>query len=405
SPINLGFQVMGWLYGTDFGDALCKTVNCGYDPDSSGGSIGSWLGIRAGLSALPRKWIEPFGTGLSTNESWGGVRHLTDGTTPIPTDIVELTDKIMVQAERVLRHHGVEIREGRINVGDDDLVADDSVRELWHRSPWRVDHVRRHLAVGVEYGGTAAVATDRPTRLDLVLTNPHPDPVTVQLRPLPPEGWRVELGDGGTGSAIELAAAGEARVELQVTVADRSALRQRNQVLLVLDAAGYPVMDPVAVPLVGAQAWRALPADGRTGIDELPDRDRPSEDWREFSVDGNALPLARLLADGPVFLQSFWQADRDTEVRLGVDCTVGAAAWFNGDALFDVPGPRRIRPSLGPAEEVSGVVTARPGFNELLIRVDPPTDGTEPAGHVVLSTPDRLRNAITHLGRTRFPWD
>src|SRR5690606_41918009 len=68
---------------------------------------------------------------------------------------------------------------------------------------------RRHLAVGVEYGGTAAVATDRPTRLDLVLTNPHPDPVTVQLRPLPPEGWRVELGDGGTGSAIELAAAGE----------------------------------------------------------------------------------------------------------------------------------------------------------------------------------------------------
>src|SRR5690606_3313330 len=120
---------------------------------------------------------------------------------------------------------------------------------------------------------------------------------------------------------------------------------------------------------------------------------------------GSARRRAGLLADGPVFLQSFWQADRDTEVRLGVDCTVGAAAWFNGDALFDVPGPRRIRPSLGPAEEVSGVVTARPGFNELLIRVDPPTDGTEPAGPVVLSTPDRLRNAITHLGRTRFPWD
>ena len=29
--------MIGWLYGTDFGDALCKTVNCGYDTDSSGG--------------------------------------------------------------------------------------------------------------------------------------------------------------------------------------------------------------------------------------------------------------------------------------------------------------------------------------------------------------------------------
>lgn len=85
SPINLGFQTIGWLYGDDFGDALCKTVNCGYDTDSSGGSIGSWLGIDAGISQLPQRWIEPFGMGLSTNESWGGVRHLSDGSTPIPS--------------------------------------------------------------------------------------------------------------------------------------------------------------------------------------------------------------------------------------------------------------------------------------------------------------------------------
>jgi len=30
-PINLGFQTIGWLYGEDFGDSLCKAMNCGYD--------------------------------------------------------------------------------------------------------------------------------------------------------------------------------------------------------------------------------------------------------------------------------------------------------------------------------------------------------------------------------------
>jgi ADP-ribosylglycohydrolase len=401
SPINLGFQVIGWLYGTDFGDAMCKTVNCGYDTDSSGGSIGSWLGIRAGISQLPEKWIEPFGTGLSTNESWGGVRHLTDGTTPIPTNIIELTDKIIVQAERVLRHHGVVITGGGIEIDDADLVADDSVRELWHRSPWRVDHVRRHLAVGVDYGGNAAIAAGRATNLELIVSNPHPDPITVQLKALAPGGWQC-----ADPIAVELPAASEQRVGMAVTARDRTAIEQRNQLLITLDAAGYPAMDPVSVPLVGAQAWRVHRDSPATTLDDLGDRNRPSGDWTELSVDGNALPLAELLADGgPIFLQSFWEATAATEVRLGIDCTVGAAAWFNGTSLFAVPGPRRIRPSLGPAAEVSGVVTVHPGFNELVIRIDPPADGTTPEGHVVLATPDRLRNGITHLGRTRFPWD
>ena len=52
----MGFQVIGLLYGADFGDAMCITVNCGYDTDSSGGTIGSWVGIIEGSDA---GWASP----------------------------------------------------------------------------------------------------------------------------------------------------------------------------------------------------------------------------------------------------------------------------------------------------------------------------------------------------------
>ena len=53
SPLNLGFQTIGWLYGEDFGDAICKAVNCGWDTDCTAATLGAILGIIGGASALP----------------------------------------------------------------------------------------------------------------------------------------------------------------------------------------------------------------------------------------------------------------------------------------------------------------------------------------------------------------
>ena len=55
SPINLGFQTIGWLYGKDFGDTLCTTVNCGYDTDCTGATVGALLGILGGRAGLPAR--------------------------------------------------------------------------------------------------------------------------------------------------------------------------------------------------------------------------------------------------------------------------------------------------------------------------------------------------------------
>ena len=61
---NHGFTIIGLLYGKDYGDKLCKAVNCAYDTDCTGATFGSLLGIMHGTSIIPEEWRKPIGDGI-----------------------------------------------------------------------------------------------------------------------------------------------------------------------------------------------------------------------------------------------------------------------------------------------------------------------------------------------------
>ncbi len=92
---NHGFIILGWLYGEDFGDRLCKAVNCGYDTDCTGATLGSVLGIVGGTSAIPAEWSDPVGAGI--------VLHKFTGDCGAPKTLDELTDRTVAAAERSVR--------------------------------------------------------------------------------------------------------------------------------------------------------------------------------------------------------------------------------------------------------------------------------------------------------------
>lgn len=89
---NHGFTIIGWLYGKDFGDKLCKAVNCGYDTDCTGATLGSLLGILNGTAGIPEKWRTPVGTDIV-------VHKFTRNFTP-PRNLQELTDRTVALAEK-----------------------------------------------------------------------------------------------------------------------------------------------------------------------------------------------------------------------------------------------------------------------------------------------------------------
>jgi len=91
---NHGFAILGWLYGRDFGDALCKAVNCGYDTDCTAATLGATLGILRGADGLPARWVEPVGTEI--------VLHKFTGDLPgAPANVDELTRRVLNLHERM----------------------------------------------------------------------------------------------------------------------------------------------------------------------------------------------------------------------------------------------------------------------------------------------------------------
>ena len=90
---NQGFIIIGLLYGADFGDRLCKAVNCGYDTDCTGATLGSLLGILGGTACIPEKWSGPVGERI--------VLHKFTRISGAPLSVGELTDRTVAMAEKL----------------------------------------------------------------------------------------------------------------------------------------------------------------------------------------------------------------------------------------------------------------------------------------------------------------
>jgi ADP-ribosylglycohydrolase len=112
APQNHGFTVLGWLYGTDYGDKLCKAVNCGYDTDCTGATLGSVLGILGGTAGIPAKWRDPIGESI--------VLHKFTGDCDPPADVAELTARTEVVARRMLAE-----RSDTAAIGESGALPDD----------------------------------------------------------------------------------------------------------------------------------------------------------------------------------------------------------------------------------------------------------------------------------------
>ncbi|MGI5288997.1 ADP-ribosylglycohydrolase family protein [Nonomuraea polychroma] len=399
SPVNLGFQVIGLLYGADFGDALRTTVNCGWDTDSSGAAIGSYLGILAGRSGLSEDWTAPLGESIATNESWGGVRNLAG---LVPATLAELTDRIRAVG---LRRHG---GDGVLRTREEDLYADASIAELWAASPTVVGYPGPDLQVSVDYGKGPAVVAGRAKEISTTVRNRRRVPLTVHCALAVPEGWKAPQAQDA-----ELPPGGSTTLTWQVEVPDRAGLEPANRLLLQVSPADRPEPPAVPVVLLGAAAYRI--SGPYRAADEAMERTREG-DWREVFAPGHAVPLDGEF-DGPgvLYVQTFAHAPRPLEAWLAVEATCPVAFWANGEpvaataateaGLATGAGSRGIRPCHRGSPGSSGPVALREGWNEVLIKLVRGEGAPPVECHVLFATNDRFRAALTELGRTRFPWD
>lgn len=134
APQNIAFTVLGLLYGQDFGDSICKAVNCAYDTDCTGATLGAILGIMGGRESLPSKWIEPIGDKIKVSKVVNGFNT--------PSNLDELTDRTVRAGRKVLSYWDapVHVLEDGKYISDREASKDDSITDWSMDFKSRLDH-------------------------------------------------------------------------------------------------------------------------------------------------------------------------------------------------------------------------------------------------------------------------
>lgn len=343
APQNLGFVILGLLYGEGFGDSLLTCVNCGYDTDSTGAALGSILGILRGKDGIPEEWVEPIGHAVVTRPQVTGF--------PQPDDLGELTDRTLAMARRVIAARDLPVRIAaaeptRVPPGAADSLSDPESgidpRPLWDRSSRvrtcrlpRGSRAAASLTVTVDFGeGGPAIGKGEVKELDVTLANDSTGARSGELGLSVPDGWTgpdprtydLEPGD-------ELAWSATVRADDALEPVTDLALEIRR------DHDGSPwATEAVDLPLVAATHWRVEDPDGS---------------GTEAVVPGNRIDVADVTGasePGTYTLRTTLVNPRDRRLAIEIRTAAAVTAWLDGETIVD----------RGAAEEPDMLVGGEP---------------------------------------------
>ena len=184
---NHAFTIIGWLYGQDFGERLCKAVNCGYDTDCTGATLGSVLGIIGGMAAIPDEWREPVGESI--------VLHKFTEDIEAPADLEELTEQTVGLGKQMLakRSELAEIAE-EAAVPDDVLtLLHDNTRALLalQQDPQSTIETVGGYDIALHYCGEPVLRPGIGKTVG-VSVRWDDEPVAAEAELFAPAGWSVE---------------------------------------------------------------------------------------------------------------------------------------------------------------------------------------------------------------------
>lgn len=188
---NHGFTVLGWLYGKDYGDKLCTAVNCGYDTDCTGATLGSVLGIINGTKGIPQEWIDPIGDTIVLHPYTRGLNA--------PKTVAELTERTTEVALKMVKERSDSVELGERTALPDGLLSllfrNERALLALSRDPQSAIITTQGYDVALHYGGEPVLRPGIEKVVGVsVKKDDVPVPATVNIRV--PSGWRVQpLGE------------------------------------------------------------------------------------------------------------------------------------------------------------------------------------------------------------------
>ncbi len=268
APQNIAFTVLGWLYGTDAGDAMCKAVNCGCDTDCTGATLGAILGILYGPEYFDERWTGPVGDEVKVG--YGVINCETPGT------LGELADWTHEAAQGILAAHDAPLRLGDTDqlegLGASELAGQGRVSRRLKHLDWAVTKQQGELQLVTDYGGEPTIAPGES--ITLTLTARGAFSATAGLQVTAPTGWAVRPGASHRKAGLmrrcftlypAAALAPQATYTCTAALVDSGETLIADEITLVLKHS-WRVTGPVRVPNAAAALDMPRPDGGASTI-------------------------------------------------------------------------------------------------------------------------------------------
>ena len=323
--VNVGFIVLGLLTGSGYSEKLCNGVNCGYDTDCTGATLGALLGIIAGAKGIPEKWIAPVGNAVVLDTYVPGISCV--GT------IEELTGQVCGHGQNIMenqdavRKHLYRWTQLEILKSKSPLIA--------LPNPMRMELVWENgLGISVDYMDTPAIGHGEAKIIKVVLTNEDATAKDIALNLTAPTGFTLS-GD----TKVSVGPASIKEVPITIKTDSNAEIKPSNAVEISYAAPG--LQGKTSFVLAGKACWLisdpiSINATNKIESFETKGMLTAGEDGvrpLELATDD----LIELLPekDKIVFAQTDYFAENETPVRIVANNTGPLKAFLNGDVIFD----------------------------------------------------------------------
>jgi ADP-ribosylglycohydrolase len=363
APINVAFMVLGLLYGTDFDTQLCTAVNCGYDTDCTGATVGSILGILHGADAIPRKWIEVIGTHIKYDlqlvnfDVYDDVEKLTD-------DTVKVGYEVLLSLDSMNYFKGLD--------GDDILFNEHS-----HIKSQQPEYEKPRDTLVLPFaGGTALLSYNGMPTIGygetkvLSLESQLNDGIIVagDIGISGPTGWNLDLQENG------------ATYDIIVSVSESPdtviATSNTISIEVSLPEIGTQHIDFV---LLGKAVWLVSPVKPTTGDDDFANvyneeidghLDESDPDVETVQLDDESLvDLFGEQKNGLLYAQTSVYFPEERTLNCYLDCNDGAAVWFEGKCILSTLKHDEIIPAAHRRRVPRVEITVKKGWNTFFLKL------------------------------------
>ncbi|WP_181592795.1 ADP-ribosylglycohydrolase family protein [Paenibacillus sp. YN15] len=338
APQNIAFTILGWLYGSDFGDAILKAVNCGYDTDCTAATLGAILGMLAGPEGLPEKWVKPVGDRVVVSPPINGF--------PAPKDLHELTCRTIRIGKQVLAGAEIDVivHPQEPSRWERQEFSLQEIKPLWDRSATSNHYLLPQgtlqnplLELILEYGAEGPVIGPNQTKsIQVTLVNRSTTAVRGRLSLDLPEGWK---GPDCLEAAIEPNGNVEWAVNLQAS-ASVGAWQELAILWTRIHDHAVWATEKVAFALLGASRWTVWGPGSSEG--------------KEALFPGNRIEWEKVMdaeAEGAYRAATTLTNPSERQVRLIAAANCPVSLKLNGKTVIDCKQTLEFMPAYHRAPE------------------------------------------------------